>query len=96
VSAPPPGPVIPLFTGNNQIFLTLTATSFPVAQGQETESVEETANGNATVQLTYTYTPVPEPGTVPLLTIGTVALLWFRRAGELERPGSKGSPEASH
>lgn len=60
------------------MFLTLTASTFPIAEGRETESVEETASANATVQLTYTYTPVPEPAPVPLLAIGIVALLRFR------------------
>lgn len=70
---------LPLFTGNTDIFLTLTASTFPIAEGEETESVAETANANATVQLTYAYTPIPEPGTLALLTIGSVAFLWLRR-----------------
>lgn len=69
---------LPLFTGDSQTFLTLTASTFPVAEGRETEAVEEIANGNATVQLTYTYTPVPEPASVALLILGTVAFLWQR------------------
>ncbi len=73
-----PGFVLPLFTGNDQIFLTLTASTFPVADGIENEAVKDTANAHATVQLTYTYTPVPEPGAAALLTIGMVALLRLR------------------
>ena len=77
-SAPPPASALPLFIGDEQIFLTLDATSFPLVQGLESESVSDTANAHATVTLTYDYTPassVPEPGTFALGTIGFAWLL---------------------
>lgn len=81
-SAPPPASALQLFIGGQQIFLTLSATTFPVAEGEETESVTETANANALVKLTYDYTPassVPEPGTLALGTIGVAGILGIRR-----------------
>jgi hypothetical protein len=82
VTALASSPAIPLFTGPGQIFLTLTATSFPIAQGMQREAVEETANATGIVQLTYSYTAVsatPEPGTLALLGCGVLALPWLRR-----------------
>jgi hypothetical protein len=82
VTALASSPAIPLFTGPGQIFLTLTATSFPIAQGMQRETVEETANATGIVQLTYNYTavsPTPEPATMALLACGVIALPWLRR-----------------
>jgi hypothetical protein len=76
-----PSPTLTLFTGAGQIFLTLTATSFPVVQGMRQETVEDTANATGVVQLTYSYTPAsptPEPGTMALLVCGLIALPWLR------------------
>jgi hypothetical protein len=83
VTGPPPDSVLQLFTGSNDIFLTLTATSFPLVEGMETESVTETANATARVTLAYDYTPVPDPGMLPLLAAGLAGLAWIRhrRAG---------------
>ncbi len=70
------------FTGNSEIFLTLTAKTFPIVQGMETESVTETADATASVTLTYDYTPaaaVPEPATAPLLAMGASGFLWIYR-----------------
>jgi hypothetical protein len=81
-AAPPPASALGLFIGSQPIFLTLTATSFPLAEGQETESVTETANAHALVSLTYDYRPassVPEPGTLALGTIGFACMLGIRR-----------------
>lgn len=84
VTAPPPASGLPEFSGTGQIFLTLTASTFPVVEGMQTEDVRETANAVATVQLTYTYTPastVPEPGTMAMLTAAAAcaAVPWVRR-----------------
>jgi hypothetical protein len=65
------------FSGNSEIFLTLTAKTFPIVQGMETESVTDTANANASVTLTYDYRPaaaVPEPATAALLAMGALGL----------------------
>lgn len=70
------------FLGANEIFLTLTAKTFPLVQGMENETVQETANATATVTLTYNYTPVtavPEPAIAPLTAIGIPALIWINR-----------------
>ena len=75
-------PVLESFSGSSEIFLTLTAKSFPLVEGMETEAAEETANASATVQLTYDYTPVapvPEPETVALLAIGIPGTLSIYR-----------------
>ncbi|HKD09515.1 MAG TPA: choice-of-anchor E domain-containing protein [Bryobacteraceae bacterium] len=82
VTALASSPAIPLFLGPGQIFLTLTATSFPIAQGLRQEAVEDTANATGVVQLTYSYTPAsatPEPGTMALLVCGVIALPSLRR-----------------
>jgi hypothetical protein len=81
--APPPASALELFTGDQQIFLSLTASTFPIVSGLETEAVTETANANATVGLTYVYAPVPEPRTVALTVIGVAFLVgsgWRRSA----------------
>jgi len=78
-SAPPPAQVLQDFTGASDLFLTLAATSFPVAQGRETEDVIETANASATVQLTYDYTEAPEPATFLLLVAAFAGLCWIGR-----------------
>lgn len=81
-AAPPPASALALFIGSEPIFLTLTATTFPVAEGLETESVTETANASALVKLTYDYTPalsVPEPGTLVLGMVGVAGILGLRR-----------------
>jgi len=81
-TAPPPASALQLFIGSETIFLTLSATTFPIDEGQETESVTETANANALVKLTYDYTPassVPEPRTLALVTIGIACILGIRR-----------------
>ena len=54
---------------------TLTATTFPLAEAMQIESVTETANANATIGLTYDYTPAPEPGTVALSALGILVIL---------------------
>jgi hypothetical protein len=77
-AAPPPASALASFIGSEPIFLTLSATTFPVAEGLETESVTETANASALVKLTYNYTPaasVPEPGTLALGMVGIACLL---------------------
>lgn len=83
VTAPPPAPVLSEFSGTGSIFLSLAASTFPIVQGMETESVTETANAHATVQLTYTYTPasaVPEPATMAMLAAAACAAApWVRR-----------------
>ena len=66
-------------TSASDLFLTLAATSFPVAQGRETEDVIETANASATVQLTYDYTEAPEPATFLLLVAAFAGLCWIGR-----------------
>ena len=71
--------VLSLFSGPGQIFLTLTASTFPIVEGRETEAVEETASATANVVLTYDYAAAPEPGTVALLAAGLVVLLWAGR-----------------
>ncbi len=76
--APPPTSALQLFTGSQQLFLTMAASTFPIVSGLETESVTETANAKATVELTYAYTPatsVPEPKTVVLTAIGVAFLV---------------------
>ena len=77
-TATPPASALELFIGSEQIFLTLDATSFPIVDGQQMESVSETANARAVVQLTYEYAPVPEPGTLALGTIGFAWILAMR------------------
>jgi hypothetical protein len=85
--APPPTSALDLFTGDQQLFLTLTASTFPIVSGLETESVTETANAKATVELTYAYAPttsVPEPKTIVLTAIGVAFLVgsgWRRGSG---------------
>ena len=81
-AAPPPASALSLFIGSQPIFLTLTATSFPLAEGREMESVTETASAHALVSLTYDYRPassVPEPGTLALGTIGFASMLGLGR-----------------
>ncbi|MGA7414702.1 MAG: choice-of-anchor E domain-containing protein [Bryobacteraceae bacterium] len=81
-------PALQAFTGTNEVFLTLTAKTFPIVQGMETESVTETANASATVKLTYDYTPAaaaPEPATVLLLSAGMAGLSWVCRRGRDRR-----------
>lgn len=58
VAAPPAASALPEFIGAGQIFLTLTATSFPIVTGLETETVEETADAHTTEVLTYRFTPL--------------------------------------
>lgn len=64
IMSTPLASVLQSFDGTSEIFLTLTAKTFPLVQGMENESATETANATASVQLTYNYTPVvaaPEP-----------------------------------
>ena len=77
-AAPPPASALASFIGSEPIFLTLSATTFPVAEGLETQSVTETANASALVKLTYNYTPaasVPSRGTLALGMVGIACLL---------------------
>ena len=73
-----PASLFQMLTGTGQIFLTLSASSFPIAEGQQTESVEETANALSTVELTYDFTPgaaaAPEPSARTMLATGLMAL----------------------
>jgi hypothetical protein len=81
-AAPPPASALSLFIGSQPIFLTLTATSLPLAEGQEMESVTETANALTLVSLTYDYRPassVPEHVTLALGTIGFSCMLGLGR-----------------
>ena len=80
VAAPPPASALPEFIGAGQIFLTLTATSFPIVTGLETETVEETADAHTTEVLTYRFTPlaVAEPAGWTILAAGLLGL-WRRR-----------------
>jgi hypothetical protein len=79
-SVPPPPTALSQFIGAGEIFLTLTATSFPVAEGHETESVTETADAHTTDVLIYSYTPfaVGEPASAGILMVGLLGL-WRRR-----------------
>lgn len=81
-TAPPPVAALAEFIGGGEIFLTLTATSFPIAEGRETESVTETADAHTTDVLTYRYTPfaVGEPASASILMVGLFGL-WRRRRG---------------
>jgi hypothetical protein len=81
-SVPPPAAALAQFIGGGEIFLTLTATSFPVAEGRETESVTETADAHASDVLIYRYTPfaVGEPASAGILMAGLLGL-WRRRRG---------------
>ncbi len=76
----PTAQVLESFSGNSEIFLTLSASTFPLVQGMDNEAVEDTANGTANVTLTYDYTPVaatPEPAAMSLLAVGLGGLLWI-------------------
>lgn len=79
-SVPPPAAALTQFIGGGEIFLTLSATSFPIAEGRETESVTETADAHTIDVLAYRYTPfaVGEPASAGILLVGLLGL-WRRR-----------------